>query len=89
MHNGGGDMEEAKGRWPDCGPHLKLVIFCKYDDERQMEVADLEGNRLQFTHRKMNLTPEFCKKKKKKKTVFHFELSISKAPSLFHSILTN
>lgn len=83
MHNGGGDMEEAKGRWPDCGPHLKLVIFCKYDDERQMEVADLEGNRLQFTHRKMNLTHEFCKKKRKRKQFFILSSVFLRHPVFF------
>lgn len=45
MHNGG-DMEEARGRWPDCGPHLNLVSFCKRHVEGQMEIPDclLEGN---------------------------------------------
>lgn len=33
-------MQEPRGRWPDCAPHLKLMSVCKYDVEEQMKIVD-------------------------------------------------
>lgn len=47
----GGDMKEAKGRWPNCGPQLNLMSSSRCDAEGWMEIADclLQGRWLQFT----------------------------------------